>query len=261
MYRRSRQIAFTLVELLVVVAIIAILAALLLPALSKAKARGLTTVCLNNLKQLQTCCNMYAHDNNDFLPPNRFIYDTTLTNNLASNSSWCLGITRYETTPALIENGLLFPYNRSTAIYHCPADYSVVETPSGQKLDIPRTRSYNMSQSIDGGPPGALAPCYRRITEIRKPAPSQLFVFLDVHEDGIFDAHFGMFILPWNYQAWIDLPAERHSRGANFSFVDGHVEHWRWRAAKKFKSVPQMVSGPGDLEDWMRVQSGVYQGD
>ena len=64
-------VGFTLVELLVVIAVIAILAALLLPAISAAKNKAQSIGCLNNLKQLQTCWLMYVNDNNDRVPPNK----------------------------------------------------------------------------------------------------------------------------------------------------------------------------------------------
>jgi prepilin-type N-terminal cleavage/methylation domain-containing protein len=61
--------AFTLVELLVAIAIIAILAALLLPVLSRAKASGQRTACLNNLRQIAAGVHLYAGDFNEILFP------------------------------------------------------------------------------------------------------------------------------------------------------------------------------------------------
>src|SRR5687767_3778688 len=60
--------AFTLVELLVVIGIIALLLAILLPVLSRAREASRRALCLNNINQLGRAVLLYAHDNRDVLP-------------------------------------------------------------------------------------------------------------------------------------------------------------------------------------------------
>src|SRR5436190_24185679 len=88
--RRSWLEAFTLIELLVVIGVIAILAALLLPALAKSKEKARAIACLNNLKQLQLTWQLYAEDNRSELVANGYI--------LQGGLNWVQGLLDYSSS-------------------------------------------------------------------------------------------------------------------------------------------------------------------
>ena len=75
--KSHKSLMFTLIELMVVVAILAILACMLLPALSKAREAAKGSLCMNNLKQQGYGITMYMDDHNDYVPPLFDMYENT----------------------------------------------------------------------------------------------------------------------------------------------------------------------------------------
>jgi type II secretory pathway pseudopilin PulG len=137
----ERERAFTLTDLLVVMATLAILAALILPALAKSGDNGMRTVCLNNLRQMGMALNMYAGENQDTMPwvnwgtdptppcPRGWLYggNPNSPNNLnqglaADTANWPTG------RVANLQTGVYWQYIQNPDVFMCPVDALSVGT-------------------------------------------------------------------------------------------------------------------------------------
>jgi prepilin-type processing-associated H-X9-DG protein len=224
-----------------VIALIALLAAMLLPAISKAKARTQGMACLNNNRQLAAAWLLYADDHNDRLPynlggPNRESVAQRTNLNWVNNILDWNTSNSDNTNMATITEASLGPYaSRAVAIYRCPSD-SVLSAIQRQAGWSGRVRSYSMNAMV--GDAGDLSqqgfnlnnPDYVQFFKLSSiPKPANIFVFLDEHPDSIND---GYFLNKAYYHEWVDLPASYHNGAATFSFADGHSLLRQWEHAR-----------------------------
>jgi prepilin-type N-terminal cleavage/methylation domain-containing protein/prepilin-type processing-associated H-X9-DG protein len=233
---------FTLVELLVVIAVIVMLVALVAPALALSKDRGQGARCLGNLRQLTAAWLAYTTDNRGKLVPNGEEANQPVSPSDPSglpggaNVQWCPG--RQDLTMDLspansptnvgyawIKLGLMYSYVGNVSAYLCPADTSAA---SAFGLSYPHVRSVSMNTWL-----GPISPfndvttveSYYKDSDLVRPGPSQLLVFLDESPLSIND---GSFICEPGIEQWIDGPATYHNGGGGLSFADGHAEIKRW---------------------------------
>jgi prepilin-type N-terminal cleavage/methylation domain-containing protein/prepilin-type processing-associated H-X9-DG protein len=189
--------AFTLIELLVVVAIIGILAGLLLPALSRARARARGVACLNQQRQLGLALLLYADDHRSELPRSQ--------HSAAAFGSLPWG---YALLPYL---SLGAPTNRAAVrhgVFRCPADQ--------------RTNgwSYGLNVYFELGPDddyrGSPA-TWRRLTSLPQPADTIWLGEVVGSVDHVM-THF------WEENGAVEIATNRHLPAANYAFADGHGE-------------------------------------
>jgi prepilin-type processing-associated H-X9-DG protein/prepilin-type N-terminal cleavage/methylation domain-containing protein len=196
--------AFTLVELLVVIGIIAVLIGILLPALSHARAQAKSLSCQANLRQWAAAVFVYANENKGYLPRRGQGVQMVNINFINRPTDW------FNALPPIMK--LTSYYDRFTAgnppapydgsIWSCPDFDITIPNPSGYHL------SYAMNMRLS--PWNALTP--DKITGV---GPTTPLVFM-ADAPGPFSS-----VLPSSTGAY--NPTPRHRGRVNLSFLDGHV--------------------------------------
>ena len=231
---RPKDGAFTLMELLVVISIIAILAALLLPVLSQAKARATAIQCQGNLKQLQLAWHMYVNDHDDFIPGNNWWQEAGSNGMARCSLNWTTGWEDAtladdpdNTNADLFLNpkwASLGEYTKSAGIYYCPASRVMVKEGRGL-FPLARTVSMNGWMGYTNRPLVTEFKFLRKTTDLVKLSASNAFVFVDERDDSVDDGFFGVSMVS---ATMVEIAANYHGGGGPITFADGHVEFHRW---------------------------------
>ena len=255
--------AFTLIELLVVIAIIAILAAMLLPALSKAKARTQGVYCMNNCKQLMVAWLAYTHDNNDNIV--YALHGGGAQGGAGYNipgiglvTGWVEGWLDWTGTDTDNTNTIfltndkyakLAPYlAKSAPVFKCPAD-TFLSAPRRANGWTARVRSlsgtiYLGNGNVAQGPwnPNLYVQCIK-VAALRTPGPTETWAFVDEHPDSINDAGF---FAPQHSTLLTDTPATYHNKACGFAFCDGHAAINKWRGCLASGRPSVVLAVPGN---------------
>ena len=214
---RKSRIGFTLVELLVVIACIAIVAAMLLPAITQAQLRAKRVQCLSNLRQLAMAAQVYTSDNSDFYPI-AYYFDAV------HNVSYCWDFTTYENNSRVVP-GLLWQGQTNPQIQQCPS------FTGNANWDSDPYTGYNYNTSYIGHGQAEAIEQPAKASAARHPVKTALF------GDGQYSGGADKFMrAPWPDASdggdssdadglrSAGTQGFRHSGLSNAAFCDGHAE-------------------------------------
>jgi len=250
---------FTLIELLVVISIIALLVAILIPALQQARDQATGAVCLANHKSITYAYIMYCTDNEDSFCSGYVSANPAMVASDGSKNNppeWCRPPIRILTAGTNtvymyigdnptqehrltgIREGALFKYLKNTEVYNCPGDKRWYKGTGDGRLppQFAIYRSYaqpdfyiawdNFNEDNDApGKSEFSTPHEKKITNVKP--PSEKYTFLESNfPDFPFEKH-GWSYEPYWGEYW-DPMGNFHNNACSFSFVDGHAEMHKW---------------------------------
>lgn len=208
---------------------VAILAALLLPTLSRGRAEALGVNCFSNLRQFSLAWMMYVEDWEERIPPNQGSDnkpDPVVNTWVRGWMDCAIPDWRDNTNTEYLRASLIGPYlHECVGIWRCPADYSSARF--GEVM-LPRVRSYAMNGYLNSieDPPEPYKHI-RKLADMVNPSPAKTFVFIDEREDSVEDCYFGVDM--YNGDACLtEIPRSSHNGRGTLSFADGHVELHKW---------------------------------
>lgn len=227
--------AFTLVELLVVIVILTVLAAMILPAMAGTRTNTKAAQCMNNVRRLTSAWQMYTSDNVDWFP--------TLL--VANFMDW--GLSNDNTNSARLIDASFSPiarYIQSPDLFRCPADsyQSASQIAANFRPRVMSVsanailgRTVTVANQIAGR---TYISTFTKLTQLNKPGPANTVALLDEHPDSINDAlyYFNVGLATPN-AVWRSFPASHHDGAATISFADGHVILKRWQDSRTVPSV------------------------
>ncbi|HET6251786.1 MAG TPA: type II secretion system protein [Tepidisphaeraceae bacterium] len=224
---------FTVVELLVVICLICILAAILIPASNKIRQSAMRVSCLSNMRQITAASMTYAGDNGGQLPYCNWAGGGP-TDGGVYQFGWMFTGPIYQSRyPNIVWNGphypsngvmtgVIWPYLNNLAVYHCPLDQPEFYAGTNWLASYLENGAQCGYGASGGGQSGGMGAPLRRISQ-----PGQSVMFWEALEQ----TYQGQSLTGavWNDGASYpteEVLADRHFKGANVSCFDGHAEWW-----------------------------------
>jgi prepilin-type processing-associated H-X9-DG protein len=248
--------AFTLIELVVVVAVAAVIGVTLAAATARTQPTGKAIQCLNNLRQFTAAWNMYSADSSERVANNYGVQQTVDAINFLRFDNWANNVMTWGASASVTDksntnyvwltNSLLGIYLlNSPYVYKCPADnfLSAAQVTAGFKQRLRSTSmnsvfglfsSGNSADPTWSGKNWAFPQYVQYLKRTSVPKPARTWLVLDEQPDSIND---GYFINNPSLSSWQDIPGALHNGGCGFSFADGHSEIRKWRSTNSVYAV------------------------